>query len=169
MSITGLLRTALAAALLVAPAGFAATADGWELLKSMAGDWAAKTPEGDRTVSYQVISNGSAVMETLRMPNGDPFMVTVYHRDGGALMATHYCAMGNQPRMRAESAQAEGNRLTFKFLDVTNLTGPDAGYISGVVFNFASPTSVTQDWSYREKGKDAKSVFQLTRKTASHH
>jgi hypothetical protein len=169
MHITGLLRTALAAVLLVAPAGFAATTDGWELLKSMAGDWDAKTPEGDLTVSYQVISSGSAVMETLKLPSGEPYMVTVYHRDGSALMATHYCAMGNQPRMRAESAQVEGNRLVFKFLDVTNLIGPEAGHIRGVVFNFAGPNGVTQDWSYRKEGKDGTTVFQLARKIASSH
>ena len=35
-------------------------------------------------------------------------MVTLYHMDGAELVATHYCAMGNQPRMRAAHQVVDG-------------------------------------------------------------
>jgi hypothetical protein len=158
----------LAAVLLLLPLSPAAfAADGWDLLKSLAGDWDAKSSEGQTTMSYQVISNGSAVMETMKRPDGASEMVTIYHRDGSALMATHYCSAGNQPRMRSESLAADGNRIVFRFQDVTNLSSPSATHIRGITMTVTDKNHVTQEWSARDNGKDSTMVFQLTRKTSS--
>jgi hypothetical protein len=138
--------------------------DGWQLMKSLAGEWQAATSEGKTLqMSYQIISSGSAVMETMKAPDGSPFMVTVYHRDGNALMATHYCAAGNQPRMRAKPVVESGNRLAFRFLDATNLSSPEAKHIRDLTIAFQDPDHVTQEWTSREQGKDSTTVFRLTR------
>src|SRR5262245_33835119 len=74
-------------------------AAGFEKLKSLAGEWQAQGPHGLTKVSYEIVSGGTAVMETI-IPPQEPTMVTLYHRDGDQLMMTHYCSGGNQPRMR---------------------------------------------------------------------
>ena len=114
-------------------------------------------------MSYQVISNGSAVMETMKAPDGSPFMVTIYHRDGNSLMATHYCAAGNQPRMRAKLAVENGNRVAFRFLDATNLSSPEDKHIRDLTVTFQDPDHVTEEWAARDHGKDSTTVFRLTR------
>jgi hypothetical protein len=139
--------------------------DGWQLLKSLAGEWQATTaPEGkDLAMSYEVTSNGSAVLETMKTPDGSKYMVTVYHPDGKALMATHYCAAGNQPRMRAASSAAQGKRIVFRFLDITNLTSPEADHIRGVTITFTDADHVVEEWTGRKGGKDSTTTFRLTR------
>jgi hypothetical protein len=163
------MRITFLAALLVMLLGQAAGADdGWQLLKSLAGVWNAVASEGkDMRMSYEVISNGSAVMETMRAADGSPFMVTIYHQDGDALMATHYCAAGNQPRMRAKPEAAGTKQIVFRFLDVTNLKSPEAEYISDLTFTFTDADHVTQEWTSRGGGKESKMIARLTRSGAA--
>ena len=49
----------------------------------------------------KVTAGGSAVHETL-FPGSAHEMVSVYHLDGADLVMTHFCALGNQPRMKAD-------------------------------------------------------------------
>ena len=36
-------------------------------------------------------------------------MITMYHPDGDGLALTHYCMLGNQPRMKASKDQKPGS------------------------------------------------------------
>ena len=74
----------------------------FDRLKALEGQWEATTPEGKTRIIYQVISNGTALLETIVSEN----MVSVYHPDGNGILMTHYCAAGNQPRLRARRFQA---------------------------------------------------------------
>jgi hypothetical protein len=138
-------------------------AAGFEKLKTLAGEWEGFT--NDRTpttVSYRLMSNGSALVETIT--HGHETMVTVYHQDGDRLMMTHYCGAGNQPRMRAESFSADGKTITFRFLDATNLSGPEAGHMHGLVVTLVDNSRLTQEWAWHEKGQVKKEEFRLSRK-----
>lgn len=134
-------------------------------MKTLIGEWQSSAGEGKTmAMSYQLVSNGSAILETMKEPGGGAFMITVYHRDGADLMATHYCAIGNQPRMRAAAPTAAGKRIEFKFLDVTNLKEPGAGHISGVAISFKDPDHVEELWGHRAGGKEtAGALFKLSR------
>ena len=91
-----------------------------ELTRAIAGRWKATTPQNRSiTVSYRVVSNGSALVETFTSSSGKE-TISVYHRDGRALMLTHYCAQGNQARLKAIEATKE--RIVFAYLDATNVT-----------------------------------------------
>src|SRR5687767_712785 len=64
----------------------------FEKLKSLVGEWQGKSPEGvEASLTYQLISGGTAVMETLK-PANEPGMVTIYHLNGDRVMMTHYCS-----------------------------------------------------------------------------
>jgi hypothetical protein len=96
---------------------------GLERLKKLAGTWVAADKDGkptDQVVSViKVTAAGSAVHETL-FPGQPHEMVSVYYRDGSDLMMTHYCALGNQPRMKADP-KSPANQLHFLFAGGTNL------------------------------------------------
>jgi hypothetical protein len=122
-------RTLLGGVVAVIVAGAVGAAEkaapnpGLEQLKKLAGTWVAADDKGqptDQVVSViKVTSNGSAVHETI-FPGTGHEMVSVYHLDGKDLVMTHYCALGNQPKMKLDSASPKG-RLDFKFAGGTNL------------------------------------------------
>jgi hypothetical protein len=138
----------------------------FEKIKSLSGDWQATVKEGDKTITainrFQVISGGSAVLISEEVPN-ESSMATIVHTDGPTLMATHYCGAGNQPRFVAEPS-TDPNVIAFKFKDVTNLAGPDAARMEGVVFKFVDADHHIQEWTFRDKGKDTKYAFEFSRK-----
>jgi hypothetical protein len=96
---------------------------GLERLKKLAGTWVAADKDGkptDKVISViKVTAAGTAVHETL-FPGSPMEMVSVYHRDGSDLVMTHFCMLGNQPRMKADP-KAPSNQLHFKFAGGTNL------------------------------------------------
>jgi hypothetical protein len=94
-----------------------------ERMKKLAGTWVAVGEDGkptDQVVSvFKVTAAGSAVQETL-FPGQAQEMVSVYYRDGDDLMMTHYCMLGNQPRMKADP-KSPANQICFKFAGGSNL------------------------------------------------
>src|SRR5436190_7184709 len=96
---------------------------GLEKLKKLAGAWVAADKDGkptDQVVSVvKVTAAGSAVHETL-FPGQPHEMVSLYYRDGADLVMTHYCALGNQPRMKADP-KSPANQIRFQFAGGSNL------------------------------------------------
>lgn len=117
------------------------------LSAALVGRWRATTAE-NRTIgaAYRTISKGSALVETFTSASGNETM-TVMHRDGATLMATHYCAQGNQARLRATETTAD--RVVFEFVDVTN-EGPEQSVMVKLVFQLR-PDGFDQESSYRDK------------------
>jgi hypothetical protein len=74
----------------------------------------------ESTVTYKNIANGSSIMVTFLA--GTPMeMVSMYHQDGPeTLIHTHYCAAGNQPRMKFSTVDEKGV-INFDFDKGTNM------------------------------------------------
>ncbi|MBV9124066.1 MAG: hypothetical protein JO112_11965, partial [Planctomycetes bacterium] len=100
-----------------------ATHPALERLKKLAGTWVEADKDGkptNKVVSViQVTAGGSAVLETI-FPGQPQEMLSVYHQDGDDLVMTHYCVLGNQPRMKADPMTPK-NQLHFQFAGGTNL------------------------------------------------
>jgi hypothetical protein len=136
----------------------------WGHLRSLAGEWEGTEGGKKAGITYTIVSGGSVVMESMKMPAPEPDMVTMYHRDGSGLVATHYCSLGNQPRMRATEASPDGKTIRFRFADITNLSKPDGPHIRHLTVTFQDADHFTQDWTSLAKGKEESSVFKWTRK-----
>lgn len=138
--------------------GSSNAAAGLEKLKTLAGEWETSGAlDGTTTrIIYQVVSNGTAVMETI-FGADEPNMITVYHVDGERLMMTHYCALGNQPRMRASVPAGAVNELVFKFVDGSNMKKNDK-HMHNLTMTFVDDTHVKAVWSLYDKGKLAQDV-----------
>jgi hypothetical protein len=139
------------------------TNPGWEQMKSLVGTWEGH--EGNRPVSvtYTLVSNGTSLMESLNGAH-DMNMITMYAPDGDAVVATHYCAAGNQPRMRAAaSGDPRPKSVDFQFVDATNVTS-DETVMRRLVVTFQDANHFQQAWTARTGGKDQTSDFVYTRK-----
>jgi hypothetical protein len=148
-----LILIALSFAIMPAFAGTPAETAFTKML-ALAGTWNFVN-SGD-TVNYQVVSDGNTVMET----DGD--MVTLYHMDGDSLLATHYCDMGNQPRMRATDF-SNPNVISYNFVDITN-SKPGDGHIKAVVFTWTDDNHLKEDWTYDDgKGGEGHEIYDLVR------
>jgi hypothetical protein len=121
-------------------------------LASLVGEWQGKNPEGKpMTASYQWASGGTSLVETLTMAE-KPAMTTMYHADKGELMLTHYCALGNQPRMRAAMPKGDAKTLAFNFVDATNLATRTDAHMHNMSFSFQDHFS--QEWVLSKDGKE---------------
>jgi hypothetical protein len=161
---------ALATIVLAAPSRAAGGGNaGWERMKSLVGDWegnySGSMGKAPVAISYRLVSNGTTLMETMKMSmHGETDMITMYAQDGDRVVATHYCSEGNQPRMRAAVPAGEVGKLDFRFVDATNLPGPDAMHMDRLVVTFRGANHFTQEWTSRDKGKDDTGVFEYARK-----
>ena len=110
----------------------------FEKLKKMAGTWVEADKDGkptDKVVSVvKVTAGGSAVQETT-FPGQPMEMVSVYHCDKGDVLMTHYCVLGNQPRMKADPASPP-NRIVWKFAGGTNLDPAKDAHMHGATVTF---------------------------------
>ena len=152
----------MAAVLFAASAAYGDSTD-WARIKSLVGSWQGTNDGRPVSVTYALVSNGTALMENL---NGghDADMITMYTPDGAVLLATHYCAAGNQPRMRAQ-ASPDGKSIDFQFVDVSNANGSSADVMRRLVVTFVDANHFNQQWtSSGADGKEHTSVFQFTRK-----
>lgn len=98
-------------------------ADAFASLKKLRGEWRGPAMEKGMPPShsiYRVTAGGSAVQETI-FPGTKMEMLSVYHLDKGRLLMTHYCALGNQPRMKLNTRKSTARELVFDFDGGTNL------------------------------------------------
>lgn len=101
----------------------APTNSGLEKMKKLVGTWVAADKDGkptDQVASViKVTAGGSAVHETI-FPGQPQEMVSIYTADGPDLVMTHYCVLGNQPRMKADP-KSPANQICFQFAGGSNL------------------------------------------------
>jgi len=119
---------------------------GWTAMqRGLVGTFTTTTAENRRiTVSYRLVSKDSALLETFTSSSGKE-TISVYHRDGKMLLATHYCAQGNQPRLRATEASSQ--RVVFAYADATDVGG-DESVMEKLAFVF-TPDGFDQESVYK--------------------
>jgi hypothetical protein len=89
-----------------------------------------------------------------------PHSLTLYHLDGGALLATHYCPQGNQPRLALVSSDAP--ILRFAFRDATDLD-PRESHQHELAFDLSDPAQPVRSEIYRSSSGDEPSRLTLAR------
>ena len=135
----------------------------FDRLKSLEGEWDAVTPAGVGTITYTVAAADSIVVEHL-FPGTDHEMLTVYHMDGADLVATHYCAAGNQPRFKLAQPMESPDRLHFAFTGGSNMA-PGDGHIHEGWLHFVDNEHVNAEWVFwKEQRPDHTTAFTMTRR-----
>ena len=141
------------------------TEDALSRMRGLAGIWKIEHPKSEREkdlrILFQVIAADSVVVETFVRKKSQPTQ-TVYHRDGSRLIATHYCAQGNQPRLQY-SRQSTRQRLEFEFLDATNLESNSQSHPIHLSFDLEDEQHVRREEVYSAEGQTDTTVYSLVR------
>ena len=112
--------------------------------------------QGPPQTSIIKVTSGGSIVRDIMFPGSEHEMTNVYHMDGDELVMTHYCAIGNQPRMEAELNDGHNhaaNEIHFQFDEVSNLTSADQGYMGEVVLTFVDDNHYMQTWKHFQGGK----------------
>lgn len=149
------------------PAAAPASHSRFEQFKALDGEWTGKEAgfgaDGETKITYHVTSGGTAVNETIG-PGSDHEMITMITKDGADIALTHYCAMGNQPHMKALDSDTS-NVVAFKFTNAGNMTSPSDTHMHNVTYTFVDKDTLKAEWSLYVKGKPSGGVtFNLKRK-----
>ena len=138
----------------VMPPAYTGSAE-FQKIKSLAGTWEAPDPtnisgDGKTRVTYEVTSNGYAVLERFN-PGTPSEMVSIYHDEKGKLAMTHYCAIGNRPRLALESAS--GNEIKLSLAKGSGINPKTEDHMHAVRLVFAGPDEIQQEWWGYKAGK----------------
>ncbi len=133
---------------------------GLEKMKKLAGTWLVADQDGkptDQVASVvKVTSGGSAVLETL-FPGQPHEMVSLYTADGPDLILTHYCVLGNQPRMKADPS-SPSNQIVFRFVGGTNLDPAKDKHMHEATLTFVDEDHIEVKGTGWENGAPAKEM-----------
>ena len=125
-----------------------------ERIKKLEGTWTMPGPDGAggaaMSITFKPTAGGTAVIET--MFAGTPKeMINLYTADGDKIVCTHYCMLGQQPRMK-QSASADDKTIKFEFADGGNIKSRDEGHMDAVALTVDGDT-LTEDWTFYADGK----------------
>lgn len=120
-------------------------------LCSLTGAWRAIAPKAQQTsLVFRLTAADSALVETFMRPSGGETL-TIFHRDNAQLLATHYCAQGNQPRLELDPSSTP-DRLVFRYRDATNLHSNDDTHLVRLELAFDSASLFTMVEIYEASG-----------------
>jgi len=128
----------------------------FDLLKKLVGSWEGTHENLDGTsepaaVTYRLTSAGTALVETL-FPDKPHEMFSIYHGDRDGLVMTHYCALGNQPRLRLVKGD-KPNVLRFEFADGTSMDSEKDAHMHGLTLTLIDDNRLRHEWAHYAGGK----------------
>jgi hypothetical protein len=120
-------------------------------LQTLVGEWEGKTEAGRvLKVSYRLTAGGTVLVETWTLgPQRES--LTLYHMDNESLIATHYCPVGNQPRLRLKDG-GKPSLLAFEFVSATNLPKPELAHQHRFEMELLQANSFARSETYLENG-----------------
>lgn len=135
-------------------------------LKKLVGTWQGTAKMGDRTmpvtIVYESTAAGSAVLERL-FPGTPHEMISVYSADGDSVAMTHYCALGNHPKMTLRKSDARG--LSFELAGTEGLRAAGEPHMHAMSVSWTDGDHLRESWTSFDKGQPKEEkIFDLTRR-----
>ena len=131
-------------------------AKAFQQLSALTGEWEGKFANGRvHRVTYRLSAGGTVLVETWALAPGRESM-TLYHLDGPALVASHYCPQGNVPRL--ELASSEGDTLRFRFRDGANLQEKGKAHQHAFWIQLRGKDAYARSETYVENGSSAAEI-----------
>ncbi len=121
---------------------------------------------GDKTVAgddhLRVDGRRHRLAEHL-FPGTPHEMLSVYTVEGDGLAMTHYCTLGNHPKMTLKKAAAHS--LAFEATGGAGLRSPSEMHMHAMTVAWTDGDHIHETWTSFDQGKPKdEKVFELTRK-----
>jgi hypothetical protein len=135
-------------------------------MKDLVGTWegSSKMHGQDQTIkaTYELTSGGTVLME--RLMAGTPMeMVTMYHRMGKTVGATHYCMVGNKPEMKFK--KGDDKSMSFEMMGTQGIGSSNEMHMHSLTLTWVDADHIRQEWVSWDKGKKQEpTVIELARK-----
>jgi hypothetical protein len=146
------------------PATLGSSETALETFKGFDGKWAIRS--GQKTLpiemTYEIGSKGSVVTEQFGKE------LSVFYRDGQSLYMTHFCNVGNQPRLRLRENGRPGV-FEFEKFDITNLQSADADHVERVVYRIIDDKTMDLEIVWKNRKSEESEKYTLTRLKPEHH
>ena len=131
-------------------------------MQQLVGSWrVAGKPNSPLRIKFSLTAGGTVLVESWSRID-QPHSLTLYHRDGAGIVATHYCPQGNQPRLTSLPPAGDG-ALRFGFKDATDLDPAREAYLAALSFDWSKKGVLVRRESYRKGGLDEPSELILER------
>lgn len=125
-------------------------------LGDLVGDWEGALPNGKvHRVNYRWSAGNAVLVETWTLGSGRESL-TIYHRDGDDLLATHYCPQFTHPRLRMIGQ--EDDRLSFAFVDGANLQDAGKHHQHAFWIRFVDADAFERSETYVANGASANEI-----------
>lgn len=138
----------------------------FDKVKALVGTWKGTADMGgdkpmNVTNTFELTSNGSIIVE--KICAGTPHeMVSVYCVEGGKLMMTHYCSVGNHPEMSL--LKTSDNEMDFAVKGHAGLGSAKEMHMHGMDIVWKDADHITEQWTMYDGGKSlGGKPFVLTR------
>ncbi len=133
----------------------------WLQLVKLSGEWVdadAKGTDVGKVVSTFSMTAGNSALREVMFPGLPHEMTNMYHPDGEGVLMTHYCAAGNQPRMRANVLAHHPDTIDFQFESVTNKIKSTDTYMGRCMMTMRDDDTLDVAWTSYQEGKDVEHV-----------
>lgn len=139
----------------------------FEKLKSLVGTWTGKAKmHGDKEenvkITYGLTAGGTAILEKFS-PGTSHEMATIYNVEDGRLCMTHYCMLGNAPKMRLKGSTKDS--LSFEMKGKEGISSDKEMHMHSLTITWKDADHISTGWTSYNDGKPAPcSTFNLARK-----
>lgn len=128
----------------------------FDLIKTLVGTWQGnkQTLNGQETITveYALTARGTAVVERI-FPDTPKEMVSIYTQDGHEMVMTHYCLLGNQPRMKT-SSPVTGNFIPLSYIDGTGMRSVQDKHMHKLTLTIIDNRHINHEWTVFENGRE---------------
>lgn len=138
----------------------------FDKLKALVGTWKGTAQKGEgkpmKAINrFELTSGGTAILEKIG-EGADKQMISVYCAENGKLVMTHYCSVGNQPKMSL--VKSTDNSLVFAMKGTEGIGSAKDMHMHAMTITWKDADHITEDWSMYVDGKSQGSCpFELTR------
>lgn len=142
-------------------ASFASTsaASAFDSFKSLRGKWSIQSNRKPIPVemTYDDGSKNSIVTELFGKE------LSVFYRDGDDLIMTHFCNIGNQPRLKLKANGLPG-LIEFELFDITNLKSETSPHVQKIIYKIIDDKHFDLEIVWKKDSSLESEKYGLTRK-----
>ena len=134
----------------------------FDQLKSLVGHWEGINEERNPvSIAYKLSANNTVLVEDWTFDNGMEAL-TLYSMDEETLTATHYCPIGNQPRLILKQQLGTGV-LLFEFHSAMNLPDENAQHEHAFDLLLVNSNTLIRNETYCTDGQAEKNGTKFSR------